>query len=98
MNTKIFQKIQVIREQAVVDSANVIAKADRDIERVKQRAQAAEDAANQRESLRRCLEDKYGMEKHPKREVLWSMAWKHGHAYGESEVSHWYGELSELVL
>lgn len=98
MNTKVFQKIQVIRDQAEVDSANVIAKTDRDIERVKQRTQAAEDAANQRESLRRRLEDEYGMKRHPKREVLWNKAWEHGHACGESEVANWYGELFELVL
>lgn len=98
MNSKVFQKIQVIRDQAEADVANVTAKADRGIERVKRQAQANEEAARQVESLRRRLEDEYETQTHPKRDLLWSKAWEHGHACGEAEVAHWYSEFAELVM
>lgn len=32
------------------------------------------------------------------REMVWRLAWEHGHAWGESEVRFWYNELRDLAV
>ena len=43
------------------------------------------------------LAKEHGLENHPKRDKLWSMAWEYGHSSGFYEVEQWYNELAELL-
>jgi hypothetical protein len=49
------------------------------------------------DKVRESLEQKHGMLTHLKRDMLWQLAWEHGHASGYSEVILWYEELVELL-
>jgi len=39
----------------------------------------------------------FGMKDHPKRPIVESKAWEHGHSSGYSEVVHWYDEFAEVA-
>lgn len=43
------------------------------------------------------LESHFNMTNHPKKDMLYSKAWDHGHASGYSEVLYWYEDLHELL-
>ncbi len=53
--------------------------------------------AEQTLKFREDLESEYGLSEHPKRNVLWHLAWEHGHSSGLWNVYSWYDELSELL-
>lgn len=80
------EKVQRIQEAAV-----------RHAERREQFARSA--AAYQRAAhdLRVRLEAEFSMTDHPKRDLLWSKAWEHGHSNGHEEVEYWYGEFVEMI-
>jgi len=43
------------------------------------------------------LEDKYGLSKHPKADLLYELAWRWGHSSGFSEVEIYYEDFAELL-
>lgn len=47
--------------------------------------------------LKSDLESENGLVGHPKADVLWRIAWEHGHSSGYSDVINWYEDLVELV-
>ena len=44
------------------------------------------------------LEKMYGIQNHPKRQILWDLAWEQGHAGGFSDVENYYRELVVLIV
>lgn len=49
------------------------------------------------DELREALERVYGMEHHPKREVVWDKAYAVGHSDGCARVAREYAERAELL-
>ena len=49
------------------------------------------------QKLKEYLEKDFNLTDHPKKDILWSMAWEKGHAYGLHEVYNEYLDLVELV-
>lgn len=47
--------------------------------------------------FRREIEKEFGLEDHPKRDLLWQLAWDHGHAHGWAEIYYWYDDLAALL-
>lgn len=43
------------------------------------------------------LAEELEMTNHPKRQMLWTKAWEHGHASGYTEIHYWYTDLLELI-
>ncbi len=77
-----------------------LATIDEEIKQVKSKINELrrKEAQVKEDELRASLEEEYGTEFHPKRSLLWSKAWEHGHSSGEADVRFWYGEMSELIL
>ena len=48
-------------------------------------------------ALRTELEEEYGLQSHPTRDLVWNKAWEHGHSNGYSEVRYWYSEFVEVL-
>lgn len=44
------------------------------------------------------LSKNFGVENHPKEDILYNIAWEHGHSDGLMHVYEWYMELSELLI
>ncbi len=49
------------------------------------------------EQFRDRLFAEHGVEKNPKREACFALAWEFGHAYGYSEVEHYFAQLVTLI-
>ena len=49
------------------------------------------------EQFRTDVEAEYEMTDHPKRDLLWSKAYDHGHSAGYGEVLSWYDDLHDLI-
>lgn len=49
------------------------------------------------ESFKSDLEEEYGTQDNPKKDLLFSKAWDHGHSGGFSEVESVYGDLVDLI-
>lgn len=96
-NMKTEQRIADIRRRAEEEIESIKARAERDAKLVEERAKAVEAARKRMEEVRARLEEEHGMAFHPKRDLLWSKAWEHGHACGLSDVQNWYEELVDLV-
>jgi len=43
------------------------------------------------------LERKYGVEGHPKADLIFQLAWEYGHSSGWSEVETYYIDLVEII-
>ena len=43
------------------------------------------------------LEEEFGVQNNPKRDMLFGKAWARGHAYGYTEVASVYEDLVELI-
>ena len=54
-------------------------------------------ANEEKAALKAKLEKEHGVENNPKRELLFSLAWDYGHAYGEIEVGIFYDEMVGLI-
>jgi hypothetical protein len=80
------RKIQRVR----ADAKN---KAARDAERRAARLEEERKVADFRDQLERS----YGVEKHPKRDLLWAKAWELGHSSGLEDVEFYYADLVELI-
>lgn len=51
----------------------------------------------EKEDLKITLAKKHKLEKHPKLDELFRLAWEFGHSYGESEVEIFFDEMSGLL-
>ena len=49
------------------------------------------------ENFKLALFKEHNIETNPKREMVWSKAWEHGHSYGYSEVELNFQDFVELV-
>lgn len=91
------ERIAGLREDYDREVAAIRAKEAKKAEmREKHRIWREQDQAKQVET-RAKLEAEFGTAGHAKADLLWSMAWDHGHAAGYSEVEDWYSELVQLV-
>jgi hypothetical protein len=43
------------------------------------------------------IEEEHGVLNHPKADVLWRLAWEHGHSCGYSEVASYWVDFVELI-
>lgn len=43
------------------------------------------------------LADEYGLERNPRFETAWNIAWEFGHSSGLPEVKYYFGELTPLL-
>ena len=50
-----------------------------------------------RELFKAELEKVYGFSQHEKKDVLWRLAWEHGHSSGLTEVLIYYDSFAELL-
>ncbi len=62
------------------------------------RADSQREEAKEIEEHESALAKEYGIENHPKRAKLWSLAWEHGHSSGFSEIEIYYREFVELIV
>jgi hypothetical protein len=49
------------------------------------------------DKFRKVLEEDNGLSDHPKRDVLWRLAWDEGHSSGYAEVAIYYERFAELL-
>lgn len=49
------------------------------------------------DEFKRAIAASLGLSNHPKFDVLWDIAWSHGHSSGYGEVEMWCDELSALL-
>jgi hypothetical protein len=56
-----------------------------------------EEQARLQDEFKHDLEVEYALTKHPKRDLLFSLAWSIGHSSGYSEVWNYYNEMAELL-
>lgn len=49
------------------------------------------------DKLKADLEEELGLTNHPKKDVLWRLAWERGHSAGYGEVASYYEEMAELL-
>lgn len=47
--------------------------------------------------LKQWLEEKHGLSEHPKKDLLFHLAWEHGHSAGYHEVESYYDDFSRLL-
>jgi hypothetical protein len=50
-----------------------------------------------REKFKLDLEHEYRFENHPKKDILWKLAWEEGHSGGHLEVLGYYDTMAELL-
>jgi hypothetical protein len=94
---KLKLEAEKIRRAAMVDAESRVVRLEARLRCQEEIQRRNAEEVKKQEELRARLEDEYTMEDHSKRNLLWDMAWEHGHASGHSEVEYWYGELIALV-
>lgn len=91
------ERIADVEQETVERIARIRKATNGKIAQMREREKAKREANDRIGALRLKLEADYAMESHPKRELVWSKAWEHGHATGFADVEFWYSELVELV-
>lgn len=61
------------------------------------RQQVRQQAAESRRDLKERLLAEHGLITHPKADLLFGLAWEHGHAHGEGEVAMYFADFAELL-
>ena len=91
------ERVSKIKREAEEQVARLQAAADAKIKLIEEQARANAERREAEDALRKRLERDHGMTTHPKRDLLWSKAWEHGHSDGLSQVEIWYDDLAELL-
>lgn len=91
-----------ITEVPVDENKMTVREAREHKEREKQRARDqrrlhGENESRMNKMLRDDLETEHGVVGHPKTDLLWTLAWDHGHSSGYGEVITYYEQFVELI-